>query len=80
MLGITPNEIKNRLAESYTVEDIDKVCEDLQAYSLNISKLPIAFTKNVKVKVTEAKNDNLRINANSDDDIDDSLLGLAKIK
>lgn len=78
MLGITANEIKNRLAESYTVEDIDKVCEDLQAYALNMSKLPIAFSKNAKFKVTESKNESLRVNVNADDEIDDSLIGLAK--
>lgn len=78
MLGITSNEIKNRLAESYTVEDIDKVCEDLQAYALNMSKLPIAFSKNAKIKVTESKNESLRVNVNADDEIDDSLIGLAK--
>jgi chromosome segregation ATPase len=29
-LGVNPSEIKNRLKENYSFEDIDKVCEDLK--------------------------------------------------
>lgn len=55
MLGISENEIKNRLNESYTIEDINKVCDDLQNYNLRISRLPFSVTKDTKVKITESK-------------------------
>lgn len=79
MLGVSMNEIKNRLSESYTVEDVDSACEELQSYELNISKLPFSIDRKVKVKVRESKNENLRVNKDVDDDIDSSLLNLAGI-
>lgn len=79
MLGVQPNEIKNRLGESYTIDDIDKVCEDLKSYELNISKLPFSVDRKVKVRVTESKNDLLRPDSGMDDEIDDSLITLAKL-
>lgn len=79
MLGVQPNEIKNRLGESYTIDDIDKVCEDLKSYELNISKLPFNVDRKVKVRVTESKNDLLRPDSGMDDEIDDSLITLAKL-
>ena len=82
MIGATATEIKNRLPESYSVEDVDRVCEDLQKYSLNISKLPFSVEKsNVRVRVQESKRDPLRLVPNSDgDEIDDSLISLAGLK
>jgi hypothetical protein len=80
-LGITTNEIKNRLNESYTLDDVDKICESLQDYSLNISKLPFALNKpgSVKMRVREDKSkDPLRsISSQYDDTVDDYLLDLA---
>lgn len=81
MLGITSNEIRNRLPESYTIDDIDKICEDLQNYNLNISKLPFNLNNNkVKVQVKESKNESLKLDSGIDDDVDDSLLSMAKLK
>jgi hypothetical protein len=80
MLGVSSNEIKNRLSETYTVDDIDAVCEDLQSYALNISKLPFSVDRKVKVKVTESKKEFLRPNSGMDDEIDDALLNLANLK
>lgn len=77
-LGVTTNEIKNRLSEGFSFEDIDMVCEELQAYKLNISKLPfdISKTKNVRMKVTESKEPIKPANRFSDE-IDDQLKSLA---
>lgn len=80
MLGVTVNEIRNRLSETYTIDDIDQVCEELKTYALNISKLPFNVDRNVKVRVTESKNDILRQNSGMDDDVDDSLLTLAGLQ
>lgn len=82
MIGVTVAEIKNRLPESYSVEDVDSVCEDLQKYSLNISKLPFSVEKSkVRVRVQESRRDPLKLTPNSDgDEIDDSLISLAGLK
>lgn len=80
VLGVSVNEIKNRLPESYTVEDVDSICEELQSYELNISKLPFSIDRKVKVKVRESKNENLPVDKGVDDDIDSSLLNLAGLK
>jgi hypothetical protein len=79
MLGVSVNEIKTRLPESYTVEDVDSICEELQSYELNISKLPFSVDRKVKVKVRESTNESLPVNKNVDDDVDSSLLTLAGI-
>jgi len=55
MLGVNENEIKNRLSESYTLDEIDRVCESLQVYNLRMSKLPFNLSKDTKVKITESK-------------------------
>ncbi len=80
MLGVTVQEIKNRLPESYSVDDVDEICENLQSYELNISKLPFSVDRKVKVRVRESQNEGLRVGKETDDDIDDSLLYLAGLK
>lgn len=58
MLGVRPIEIRNRLPESYTFEDIDAVVEDLREYKLNVSSLPFNLGRmdmNESISVT-AKN------------------------
>ena len=58
-LGTTSKEITNRLPESYTFDDIDRICEDLKEYNLNISSLPFDVKSlnesGVKVKGKVAK-------------------------
>ncbi len=77
-LGVSSNEIKNRLGENYSFNDIDTVCESLQNYQINISKLPFDVNKgSVRVKVTESKKDPLKPKSVVDDEIDDQLLRLA---
>lgn len=80
LLGINPNSIKNKLPKNYSFDDIDSVCENLNDYKLNVSKLPIDFTDdNFNVQFTKAKESILPPN-NSNDDIDDALLELANLK
>ena len=84
MLGVNKNEIKNKLDESYTLDDIDQICDELQSYTLNINRLPFKFNKEMRVKVTESKNDSLRTHISKndlgDDDIDDSLIKIAGLQ
>ena len=78
VLGVKGDEIKNRLPESYTIDDIDSICEELQSYELNISKLPFNVDRKVKVKVRESANEPLNPGRKAaEDDIDESLLRLA---
>lgn len=69
MIGVSAQDIKNKLEESYTLSDIDKVCEELQAYDLNMSKLPFNVGRQAKIRVTESKKDNLH-HTNPDDEVD----------
>ena len=77
MLGVSTSEIKNRLNENYSFSDIDKVCEDLRAYKLNISNLPfgVSTQSKPKVKITESK-EPIKPRGSYDDTIDDQLLNL----
>ena len=80
-LGADVNEIKNKLPASYTFDDIDTICENLQEYKLNMNRLPFRnLAENYIMKVTAPKT-KLPIPAgNFDDDIDDGLISLAGLK
>ena len=80
-LGVSASEIKNKLSEGFSFEDIDRVCEELQDYKINISKLPfdISKTKNVRMKVTESVEPIKPANRFSDE-IDDQLKSLAGLQ
>lgn len=82
MIDVTPEEIKNRLPESYTINDINKVCESLQNYKLNMGTLPFSLDRKVKkVSITESSNNRImKQNSPYDDDIDDNLLNIAGLK
>lgn len=62
-LGVKPIEIKNRLSESFTFNDIDSVCEDLRDYKLNVSKLPFntssQLTEGIEVKANNINRNSL---------------------
>lgn len=77
-LGVSASEIKNKLSEGFSFEDIDRVCEELQDYKINISKLPfdISKTKNVRMKVTESV-EPIKPASRFSDEIDDQLKSLA---
>ena len=76
-LGINSTEIKNRLKENYSFNDIEKVCEDLQRYKLNMRALPFDLNakKQVKVKINESKKiiDPVISDPGVDDEIDETL-------
>lgn len=80
-LGVNENEIKNKLPSSYTFDDIDTICENLQEYKLSMNKLPFrTLPENYNMKVTSPK-PKLPIPAgNFDDDVDEGLISLAGLK
>lgn len=67
-LGVKKEDIINRLSENYSLEEIDKVCEDLRSYKLNLSKLPFTLDNKSVVKINEAKHLNINSSINQDDD------------
>lgn len=80
-LGVSHNEILNRLPDSYTFDDIDTVCESLQSVNLNLSKLPFQSMKlegKLGARVSSPKKSVLP--GNQDDVVDDDLLALAGLK
>ena len=83
-LGVSTNEIKNRLSESYTLDEVDEVCEDLQDYSINISKLPFQVNKpgSMRARLREDRSrDPLKdMDSQYDDTVDDYLLDLAGLR
>lgn len=74
MYGLSFKDIRNKLPDSYTADDVDKICESLRSYSINSMRLPI--NTGARMKFTESKNDNLRV-INPGDEVDEDLLNLA---
>jgi hypothetical protein len=80
MLGVRPTDITSRLAESYTLDDIDQVCEELlnmgrPAFGLGLGK--------PKVTINESKVATKKTTSTDSTDgyeIDDDLLILAGLK
>ncbi len=81
-IGVSAKEIQNKLPESYTFQDIDSICEDLQSYKLTLTKLPFSTSKNlnenVKINVKSSTNESIipGENFNVDDEIDEMLKSL----
>ena len=74
-LGINANEIRNKLKENYSFDDIDSVCENLRSYKLNMSKLPFNFNKNVQGVALKEDTSTQKF-INPDDVVDKSLFNI----
>ena len=77
MLGVRPTDITSRLAESYTLDDINTVCNDLlnqgrPTFGLNYGK--------ASMKINESVNSVKKPDPDNGYEIDDSLLELAGLK
>ena len=81
MIVVTSKKNKNRLKEDYSFSDIDKVCESLQGFKLNISKLPFDVDgKKARIRVQESVEPIKPKTPEIDDEVDDSLLRMAGLK
>lgn len=69
-LGVSKEEIKNRLRENYSYNDIDAVCEKLSELKLNISSLPFNVGKS-SVRVTESLDKKVPAVLNPADELSD---------
>ena len=78
MLGVRPQDITSKLAESYSLDDIDNVCNDL----LEESRPQFGLVGgNPRVRVNESvKSEKKVIDPDNGYDIDDDLLILAGLK
>lgn len=79
MLGVRPQDITSKLAESYSLDDIDKVCNDL----LNEGRPQFGLVGgNPRVRVNESvgKTEKKIIDPDNGYEIDDDLLILAGLK
>lgn len=75
MLGIRPADITSRLGESYTVKDVDAVCDKLLETTSTFGRLPFSgVSKNVKF------NESVEPKKSTDDDDLNDLLELAGLK
>lgn len=80
MLGVRPTDITSRLGESYTLDNIDKVCEDLldmgrPAFGLGLGKPKVTINES-KMPAKKAQ----PLDPNNGYEIDDDLLILAGLK
>lgn len=81
MLGVSDKEIKNKLPSNYSFNDINKICESLSEYRVQISKLPFDLHKDTtKIIVKESKEKSIIPSSKFDDEIDDQLLRLSNLK
>lgn len=81
-IGVKPEEIKSRLREGYTFNDIDAVCEELQQYRVSMNNLPFtlgASKRPVGVSVTESI-EPIKKDLHIDDEVDEALIELANKK
>jgi len=79
MLGVDSSKIIERLPKHCTVSDVDSICESLQSYELDMNKLPFSVDRKVKVTVSKSTNESLNPMSGVEDDVDESLLRLAKL-
>lgn len=80
MLGVRPTDITSRLTENYTLDDIDKVCDDLlnmgrPVFGLGLGKPKVTINES-KTAAQKAKS----TDPNDGYEIDDDLLILAGLK
>ena len=75
-IGVEPVEITNKLQESYSFKDIDQICEKLQGFKVDISKLPFNLDQDSRIKITESKKTLPGHRIDDADEIDEASLGL----
>ncbi len=84
MLGVQPSEITSRLNESYTLEDVDAVCDQILDSAVGFSRLPFGGRGKASVRISESVTKSVAAATKRDPeygyDIDDSLLELAGLK
>ena len=80
MLGVAPSEITSRLNESYTLKDVDAVCDQILDSTINFSRLPFGGRTKASARIAESVSRPTRNNSYDEDDLSDlyELAGLKK--
>ena len=79
MIGVKSSEIKSKLTEGYSFGDIDKICESIQSYQLQVGSLPfISGRDKVKVNIKESV-DPIIPKSRFNDEVDEDLLKMGKL-
>lgn len=77
-LGVKKEEIKNKLPQSYTFSDIDKICEDLRSYKVAVNRLPFNITENTRIQPKQSTHEPiLPAKSSIDDEVDSALMEMA---
>lgn len=80
MLGVAPSEITSRLNESYTLKDVDAVCDQILDSTINFSRLPIGGRTKTPARIAESVARPSSTVSDFGYEIDDSLYELAGLK
>lgn len=80
MLGVQSSEITSRLNESYTLSDVDAVCDQILDSTVNFSRLPFSGRTKTSARISESVNIKTVRDPEYGYEIDDSLLELAGLK
>jgi DNA repair exonuclease SbcCD ATPase subunit len=81
LLGIRPSEITSRLNESYTLSDVDAVCDQILDSTVNFSRLPFGGRTKTSARISESvSKPTARKEPEYGYEIDDSLYELAGLK
>ena len=82
MLGVRPADITSKLNESYTIADVNKICDTILTEGISTARLPYGINGGSRIAINESKTNKVPTRSNPDDgyDIDDSLLELAGLK
>ena len=77
-LGVSADEVKRKLNENYSFNDIDRVCEELQKYKLTANALPFEMRrgtpgKPVKMTIKESKETIKPMGDDNGFDVDDDI-------
>ena len=73
--GIDYTEVKAQLKESYTIKDIDSICDNLLEQKLSLSKLPFRLNEGAKLSIKSSQ-ESIKPGRTigGDDEISDTLL------
>jgi hypothetical protein len=75
--GLTFEDVKQKLTESYTTKDVTSVCEKLSEQRRNLDSLPFKFNGRVAIREAKTSGDYISNDiVNTDDEITDTLLSL----
>jgi hypothetical protein len=80
MLGVAPSEITSRLNETYTLRDVDAVCDQILESTVNFSRLPFGGRTKTSARIVESVSKFSKEDSAYGYEVDDSLLELAGLK